>query len=44
VTINNLDYINKDNVAMDNLIQSAISFSSTLGIDPEADIKLHHHK
>lgn len=44
VTINNIDDINKDNGAMDNLIQSAISFSSTLGIDPEADFKLHHRQ
>ncbi|KAL4152659.1 hypothetical protein QTP88_000492 [Uroleucon formosanum] len=44
VTINNLDEINKDNEAMDNLIQKAISFLSNLGIDPEADFKLHHRQ
>lgn len=44
VTINSLDDINKDNGAMDNLIESAISFSSALGIDPEADFKLHHRQ
>lgn len=44
VTINNLQDINNDNEAMDNLIQNAMSFSITLGIDPEADFKLHLHQ
>lgn len=44
VTINNLHDIDNNNEAMDNLIQSAISFSSNLGINPEADFKLHHRQ
>lgn len=44
-TINILEEINSDTDSMNNLIDSAISFSKTLGINPDNDFKIHHrHK
>ncbi|XP_060881749.1 uncharacterized protein LOC132953246 [Metopolophium dirhodum] len=44
-TIKILEEINLDTNSINNLIDSAISFSTTLGINPENDFKIHHrHK
>ncbi|XP_060879055.1 uncharacterized protein LOC132951270 [Metopolophium dirhodum] len=44
-TIKILEEINLDTNSMNNLIDSAIAFSTTLGINPENDFKIHHrHK
>ncbi|CAI6347204.1 unnamed protein product [Macrosiphum euphorbiae] len=44
-TIQVLEEINSNTNSMNNLIDSAISFSTTLGINPENDFKIHHrHK
>ena len=44
-TIQVLEEINSNSNSMNNLIDSAISFSTTLGINPENDFKIHHsHK
>lgn len=41
-TIKSLEEINSDTESMNNLIDSAISFSTSLGLNPENDFKIHH--
>lgn len=41
-TIKSLEEINSDTQSMDNLIDSAVSFSTKLEINPDNDFKIHH--